>query len=117
MEKTAESIRTLVGQINVLLDGADGYALSNQAAKLAIQLEQLLEHKSVAKRRAYVSYANSYEHYRDTHSQGDAKIYADAKKDMEYETIASIESGVKSVLSTVKIHLDWLQLESQNKKL
>lgn len=115
MESTLNQITVLTKQINELLDSADGSTLSRQAAKLAIQLEHLLELKADAKRKKLSSYAEVYEKYRQTESQGDAKIYADAKKDMTYDKIDSIESGIKSVLSTVKDRLHWLELENHNK--
>lgn len=114
--ETPEQITKLVDNINQLLDSNDGYALSTQAAKLAIQLEHLLEGKADAKRLKNTSYAREYEKIRQTESQGDAKIYADAKKDMTYVQIESIESGIKSILSTVKDKLHWLELENLNKK-
>ena len=111
----AQEITRLVGTIETLLDSNDGHALSTQAGKLAICLERLLENKADAKRRKNVSYASEYETARQTLSQGDAKIKADAKKSTEYDHIEAIESGVKSVLSTVKDKLHWLELENLNK--
>lgn len=111
----SERISQLVAQIDSLIDSNDGKALSNQAAKLAIQLEYLLEHKADAKLLKNKSYAEAYQRERMNESQGDAKVYADAKKDITYDKIESIESGVKSVLSTIKDKLHWLELENQNK--
>ena len=110
-----KNISRLVATIEELLDSNDGHGLSTQAGKLAIQLEHLLEGKADAKRRKNVSYASEYEKARLTMSQGDAKIHADAKKSTHYEKIEALESGIKSILSTVKDKLHWLELESLNK--
>ena len=115
LDAIAEQIQKLVGQIDNLLDTNSGHALSTQAGKLAIQLEYLLEHKHYAKQIKNKSYAEVYAKERITESQGDAKVYADAKKDATYDRIEAIESGVKSILSTVKDKLKWLELENQNK--
>lgn len=114
LSQLAKQARTLVESIDGLLEANDGHALSNQAAKLAIVLEQILEHKADAKRLKQSTYANEYEKHRQTESQGDAKIYADAKKDVTYDHIEALESGIKSVLSTVKDKLHWLELEYKN---
>lgn len=110
-----DNISRLVDQINGLLEGNDGAALSTQAAKLAIQLEYLLEGKAQAKRKKNATYAVEYERQRLTKSQGDAKVAADAVKDIEYDQIEALESGIKSILSTVKDRLHWLELENLNK--
>lgn len=115
MAQHETQIMRLVQSINELLESADGHALSTQAAKLAIQLEMLLESKAEAKRAKNISYAKAYEEARQTLSQGDAKISADAKKSTLYDQIEAVESGVKSVLSTVKDKLHWLELENMNK--
>lgn len=115
VEDIGLQITNLVQQIDSLLELNNGGALSNQAAKLAIQLEYLLEHKATAKLEKNRSYAELYEVGRKTKSQMDAKVYADSNKDMTYDNIEAIESGVKSVLSTVKDKLHWLELENQNK--
>ena len=114
IEQIAETISKLIQQIESFSSNS-GYELSNQASKLAIQLEYLLEHKADAKRTKYATYAVEYEKQRLTKSQGDAKISADAKRDMTYDRIEAIESGVKSILSTVKDRLHWLELENLNK--
>lgn len=116
MENNTQAITRLVSEIESLLSSADGHALSTQAGKLAIHLERLLENKADAKRRKNVSYASEYTKARLTESQGDAKITADAKKSTEYDQIEAIESGIKSILSTVKDKLHWLELENLNKK-
>lgn len=116
ISETATAINLLVSQIDKLIDTNDGHALATQAGKLAIQLEYLLENKADSKRRKNVSYANVYETFRTQGlNQGDSKIYADAKKSTDFDNIEAIESGVKSVLSTVKSKLQWLELENQNK--
>lgn len=117
IETIAKNIGSLVNQIDQMLDTATGHELSNQAAKLAIQLEYLLENKAQAKQNKNATYAASYEQARKTMSQGDAKIFSDAEKDYDFDRIEAIESGVKSVLSTIKSKLDWLKLEQHNKGL
>lgn len=110
-----QAIQKLVRNIDQLLDMNDGHKLSTQAGKLAIQLEQLLERKAQAKRDKNATYAAEYALQRKTMSQGDAKIYADANKSVDYDNIEALESGIKSVLSTVKDKLHWLELETLNK--
>jgi ferredoxin-like protein FixX len=108
------NIADLINDIERLLDSNDGLALSTQAGKLAIELERLLETKADAKHAKNVSYAKEYDKARQTMSMGDAKVYADARKNIEFEKIEALESGIKAVLSTVKSKLDWLKLEHQS---
>lgn len=116
IEEIATKISSQVGLIDKLMETTNGHKLSTQAGKLAILLEQLLEHKADAKKMKNASYAEQYDKYKaQGMSQGDAKVYADAKKDATYEMIEALESGVKSVLSTVKDKLHWLELENFNK--
>lgn len=115
IEDTATQITALVQQLDDLIDSNDGHRLSTQAAKLALLLENVLEHKANAKRLKLASYAKSYEIQRRQLSQGDAKIAAEPLRDFTYDQIEALESGIKSVLSTIKDKLHWLELENQRK--
>jgi len=110
------SIETLRNQLREALEQNNGLLITDIACKMAIWLEELLEEKAQAKARKNIEFAVHYDKHRQKLSQKDAEIQAKADVGgSEYDEIEALESGVKSILSTVKDKLKWLELENQNK--
>lgn len=108
-------LKALRNQLAEAIEQNNGLLITDIAVKIALYLEELLEEKATAKALKNQEYARIYDQYREKLSQKDAEIKAKAEQAYRYDQIEALESGIKSILSTVKDKLKWLELENQNK--